>query len=91
MRYFLKPQQDKRKTFSNKAEIEETENKAVLFSYLTPVCEIDKKAKTFKLNNKVKSELLFSNTTLRHIREFLYQFGINTDTSKKALMNGAKK
>ena len=90
-RYYLMAIYDSRKSFYGKCEVEETNTKAVLYSYLSPVCEINKVNNTYKLNKKIDDELLFSQTTLRHIREFLLQFGVKTDMRKKALKQGARK
>ena len=68
-RYGLEPQYDARKSFYGKAHVEDDNGILTLFSYDTPVCRIS--------NGKV--ELLdkwdSSQTTLRHVKEFLQQNG----------------
>lgn len=70
--YELTPRFDARQSFYGKALVEEGKNEKVLYSYLTKVCTI-KKNNTIKLNKKVDKDLLFSQTTLRHIKEFIRQ------------------
>lgn len=82
--FYLKPQNETRASFYNKAIVKESENKAVLFSYLTNVCEVNTKEKTFKLNKSIKKELLLSNTTLRHLKAFLSFYEVkNAPKTKK--------
>lgn len=69
--YALVPEIDARKSFYNKALVIQGENKITLLSYDSKVCVIC--GDSFKLNKGIKKELLFSNTTLRHIKEFLFQ------------------
>lgn len=45
--------------------------KSELYSYDTLVCTI--KDNIYTLNHNIKEKLLFSNTTLRHIKEYLKQ------------------
>jgi hypothetical protein len=79
----LQPINDSRNSFYNKAEVQETPTKKILFSYGTKVLTIENgKA---KLNNKVEDFLLFSNTTLRHIKEFLKQNGFKAETKKQII------
>jgi len=72
-RYYLKAKYDSRASFYNKAEIEDNEKgKITLYSYGSKVCEIE--GGKYRLNGSIKRALLFSSTTLRHIKEFLRQF-----------------
>ena len=64
--YYLEPMYINQKSFYRKARVSEFLGKVQLVSYETPVCTIDKGV--IHLNG------LYSATTLRHIREFLYQF-----------------
>lgn len=64
--YYLEPLHTRQKSFYRKARVSEFQDKHTLISYDTPVCTIDKGV--IHLNG------LYSATTLRHIREFLYQF-----------------
>ncbi len=73
--YELSTQHDSRKSFYGKAIVIEESNKKRLKSYDTIVAEIsDGKAKVFGT---------YSPTTLRHIKEFLYQNGFDADTKKQ--------
>lgn len=78
---YLEPQKDTRKSFYKKAYYTDENGVLTLFSYETKVCTI--KENNFFLNGKIEKELLFSNTTLRHIKEFLYQkLGLENLTKK---------
>lgn len=71
----LAPIFDSRKSFYKKAYVVTENNKIVLLSYDTEVAEIkDGKAKIFDT---------YSPTTLRHIKEFLYQNGFKIGTKKE--------
>ena len=67
--YDMSPQYDSRQSFYGKARVNDNGSEKTLYSYNTPVAKI--------VNNKV--ELLpkwdWSQTTLRHIKEFLKQNG----------------
>ena len=80
--YYLKAKYDSRASFYNKAVVKEEDNGAkALYSYNTFVCRIE--GKKYRLNGAIDRELLFSNTTLRHIKEFLRQeLGIENLTKK---------
>jgi hypothetical protein len=83
----LKPQKDSRKSFYGKAFVEDnTDIKRGyhLYSYNTLVCIIFNKC--YMLNWNLKESELFSHTTLRHIKEFLYQYGKVEIKNKKELM-----
>ena len=71
----LKPQYDNRKSFYNKANVKTENNKLILISYKTEVCFIE--------NNKVNIKGFYSDTTLRHIKEFLKQNGFKADNKKQ--------
>lgn len=75
---YLKPEFDSAKSFYNKAvvEIDENGNKH-LYSYNTLVCELD------GLNSVAKVYNVQSQTTLRHIKEFLRQNGFVADNKKQ--------
>lgn len=68
---------DTRKSFYNKAYIVKIGNIIYLYSYDTLVLEIGKDY--YKLNKSINEKLLFSNTTLRHIKETLKQFYYRDD------------
>ena len=73
--YELCPRFDSRKSFYGKARISNENGEIVLISYTTRVAKIvDGKAYVFGL---------YSQTTTRHIKEFLKQFGFKAETSKQ--------
>lgn len=83
----LTPQRDTRASFYHKAIVKtctiDYKRYDLLFSYNTLVCvcvlEEDEKhelTSRYYLNHDVKENYLFSNTTLRHIKDFLYQYNI---------------
>lgn len=62
---------DTRKSFYGKAFITRENNKIILTSYDSKVAMI--KDNMIFINHKVRKDLLFSQTTLRHIKEFIKQ------------------
>lgn len=64
---------DSRASFCGKASYSEENNVAMLFSYNTPVLFKDSKDNLY-INADVEESLLLSNTTSRHIKEFIKQF-----------------
>lgn len=73
----LTPVFDSRKSFYKKAYVLTEDNKTILISYSTRVAEIeDGKAKIFGT---------YSPTTLRHIKDFLYQNNFEVGTKKQLL------
>lgn len=98
---FLEPKFDNRKSFYGKACCIDSSGilgiSRTLYSYGTPVCNISllfeegtdfSKGRVY-LNGDVCDSLLFSNTTLRHIKEFLKQNGFKAE-SKKQVINDYK-
>lgn len=69
---FLQPIYNSQKDYYKKAEVKTLYNNIkLLYSYNTLVCIIyDNK---YILNDNISYNLLFSNTTLKHIKEFLIQ------------------
>lgn len=69
---YLEPKRDRAKSFYKKAKLEREKNKIRLVSYNTNILEYDTLIKeiTFLTTN----ENHFTQTTIRHIKEFLYQF-----------------
>lgn len=63
--YYLKPMLAKQKSFYRKAEVDNLFGRIILTSYTTPVCSISQGV--IRLNG------LYSWTTTRHIKDFLYQ------------------
>jgi hypothetical protein len=72
--YDMSPQYDARQSFYGKARVDDNGNEKTLYSYNTPVAKI--------IGNKV--ELLpkwdWSQTTLRHVKEFLKQNGFEANS-----------
>lgn len=85
-KYELLPIYDSKKSFYHKAIIEEENENIKLYSYNTLVCTLSHN--DIILNDNIDQSLLFSNTTLRHIKEFLKQFYYNSDKNiaKKDLL-----
>ena len=73
--YDLMPMYDSRKSFYGKAKVIEMENEIVLQSYDTFVASIKE--------GKVIINGFYSNTTLRHIKEFLKQNGFEVGSKKE--------
>lgn len=73
----LEPIFDSRKSFYKKAYTLTENNKITLLSYNTKVAEIK--------NDKAKIFDTYSPTTLRHIKEFLYQNGFKIGTKKELM------
>lgn len=69
---YLVPIYDTRKSFYDKAYIIRIGNIIHLYSYNTLVLEVGQDY--YKLNKSIDEKLLFSNTTLRHLKETLKQF-----------------
>jgi len=68
---------DTRKSFYNKAIVIQEEDKLILISYNTRVCYIK--------NNKAYVMGQYSQTTTRHIKEFLKQNGFKAESLKQIL------
>ncbi|UQT00861.1 hypothetical protein [Enterococcus phage vB_OCPT_SDS2] len=67
---------DSRKSFYGKANLVKEENGISLYSY-------DTKVATIYTNGLAKVFGTYSQTTLRHIKEFLKQNGLKADTKKQ--------
>lgn len=67
---------DNTKSFYKKAFVEKCNDRIKLYSYDTHVATIylTESGRYYSLNSDVEESLLFSKTTLRHIKEFLHQF-----------------
>ena len=77
MQTALEPVFDTRKSFYGKAQVLTENNKTVLISYSTRVAEIE--------NGKAKIFGTYSPTTLRHIKDFLYQNNFPIGTKSELL------
>lgn len=75
--YTLQPQFDSAKSFYSKAKVNVTFHTLTLISYTTEVAEINLRSNTATVNGT------YSNTTLRHIKEFLKQNGFKAESKKQ--------
>ena len=82
--YELTPRFDSRASFYGKAHIKETPAALVLISYDTEILRLDKKTNALKF--LCRDAWAFSQTTNRHINEFLKQFTHETPKSKSELL-----
>lgn len=70
---FLQPVYNTQKDYYKKAVVKTLDNNIkLLYSYNTLVCIIYNDNK-YILNDNINDKLLFSNTTLKHIKDFLLQ------------------
>ena len=88
MYYELDARFDRRKSFYGKAHIKETTKYYTLISYDTEILKLEKS--TGKIKWLCCSEWAFSQTTNRHINEFLKQYTNERAKSKKELLKMAK-
>lgn len=77
--YELEPMYSNRQSFYMKARVIEDDEKKVLVSYMTKVCEVDKETGRWRI---LCDEDDLSNTTCSHIKEFLLQ-EVGIEYSKK--------
>lgn len=82
--YELSPRYDSRASFYGKAHIKETPAALVLISYDTEILRLDKKTNALKF--LCCDAWAFSQTTNRHINEFLKQFTNEKPKSKSELL-----
>jgi hypothetical protein len=78
-RYDLSTQYDSRASFYGKAYVENYGHKLVLTSYTTEVATI------YPSEQRAEVTGTYSNTTLRHIKEFLKQNGFKAENSKQIM------
>lgn len=90
MKEYLQPIYDTKQSFYKKAYIVRNYGRIELYSYNTKVLEIDTLKNTYKLNYNINTSLLFSHTTLRHIKECLHQF-LGLDYNKSELIENNTK
>lgn len=81
--YELEPKYDNKKDFYGKANVVDYGNRKVLRSYSTDVAEIK--------NGKAFVKGLYSQTTTRHIKEFLKQEGFKVENSKQIMKDYGNK
>ena len=77
MEYELIPQFDSRKSFYKKAMVKTEDNQKTLYSFDAKVCIINLDLKTAQIIS------LFSETTTRHIKEFLKQNGFKVEDTNQ--------
>ena len=80
MTTYLKPIYDSRKSFYNKATITEDANGKYLTSYNTVVARITDKNNGYQIAPYAEIYGIYSQTTLRHIKEFLKQNGFKAES-----------
>lgn len=82
MAYKLPVKHGSAKSFYGKANVEVANGKQILYSYGTKVAEIE--------NGNARVYGLYSNTTTRHIKEFLLQNGFKAENSKQIIKDYGK-
>lgn len=83
--YELTARYDRRKSFYGKAQIIETPQTLTLLSYSTQILQYNKRTK--KIKYLCRDEWAYTQTTNRHINEFLLQFTNESALSKKEILN----
>lgn len=84
MLYELMARYDNRKSFYGKAHVLETDDHYILISYNTEILQLNKA--DGKITFLCRSEWAYSQTTNRHINEFLRQFTGETKLSKEEIL-----
>lgn len=80
----LIPQYDRRKSFYGKAKVySDDKGHLLLMSYSTIVAEITDSIASEDGKPSVKVNGWYSQTTARHINDFLYQYGFETMSKKE--------
>lgn len=74
--YDLRTQYDNRQSFYGKARVDDNGDTVTLYSYNTPICTIDRTSHTITFTEYYN----YSQTTRRHLKEFLLQNGIDINT-----------
>ena len=84
--YELEPINSRQKSFYKKAFYTIVNNEATLYSYMSNVCQVDRDRGAYYLNWNIQENLLFSSTTLKHIKEFLkQQLGVDIKSKKELI------
>ena len=84
--YELKPINSSQASFYKKAFYTIVNKEATLYSYMSNVCQVDRDRGAYYLNWNIQENLLFSNTTLKHIKEFLkQQLGVDIKTKNELI------
>ena len=82
--YELTPTNGKANSFYGKAKVIENETEKILVSYNTEVAKINSDNE-FKILIDTEDKKVFSNTTIRHIREFYIQNVENKSLTTKEM------
>ena len=80
MTEYLQPRFDSRQSFYNKATVTEDTNGKYLTSYNTVVARITDKNNGYQIAPYAEVYGTYSQTTLRHIKEFLKQNGFKAES-----------
>jgi hypothetical protein len=83
MTTYLKPIYDSRQSFYNKATVTEDKNGKYLTSYNTVVARITDKNNGYQIAPYAEVYGTYSQTTLRHIKEFLKQNGFKAESKSQ--------
>lgn len=82
----LSAQYDSTKSFYGKARVETSDDERymTLYSYATPVCKLDRETGKYKVDTNA-----LTNTSTRHVREFLRQFAGLPRMTKQQIVSGS--
>lgn len=84
--YELIPINSNQVSFYRRAHYSIVNNEATLYSYMSNVCQVDRDRGAYFLNWNIQENLLFSSTTLKHIKEFLkQQLGVDIKTKDELI------
>ena len=89
VQYELSPKYDRAKSFYGKAVVVEEYNSVSLISYNSCICQISKvgcddvRVKIYNVTDYYGNSLTFSNTSLRHLKEFLLQNGLRAESKSQ--------
>lgn len=84
--YELVPIHTSQASFYKKAFYMVVNKEATLYSYTSSVCKVDLSKGVYYLNWDIPENLLFSSTTLKHIKEFLkQQLGVDIKSKKELI------
>ena len=84
--YYLEPKNDRANSFYHKAKVVEEFGTLSLISYKSCICQIRKKGEddvevvVYDVKDYYGKSLTFSNTSIRHLKEFLIQNGLTADS-----------
>lgn len=81
--YELNARYDARKSFYGKAKVVETQDSKELYSYDTLVAKVTTKNHGYIIPAYAEVYGIYSDTTLRHIKEFLKQEGFKAESKSQ--------